>query len=126
MSATVTALDRPAAGLQSWIGPAIGSCCYEVGSEVAEKVAEASGRQVIVRGGGQRPHLDLILAAELQLASLGLESIQTLRVCTRCSSEWLWSYRREGAGVGRNLAFAWRTEISDVVERGESDRFPRT
>ncbi|HVR30747.1 MAG TPA: polyphenol oxidase family protein [Thermoanaerobaculia bacterium] len=92
------------------IGPAIGGCCYEVGGDVAEEVAEEVGsRSVILRpGDGPRPHLDLRLAARLALEQAGVEAITTIEACTRCDSSRLWSYRRDGRGAGRNLAFVWR------------------
>lgn len=98
--------ERPES-LRIWIGPAIAACCYEVGSEVAEKVASASGPEVIVATSGQ-PHLDLIRAAEIQLARQGVTAVSSTSTCTRCSPDWLESYRRDGSHAGRNWTFAWR------------------
>lgn len=96
------------ARLTAWIGPAIGGCCYEVSNEVAESVAAASGREILWQGAGDRPHLDLPGAAARQLRAAGVVSVHVVPRCTRCDAAKLWSYRREGAGAGRNLAVAWR------------------
>lgn len=84
----------------AWIGPTIGPCCYEVGEEVAEQFPE----EAVVPG--PKPHLDLIAAARLQLKDVG--DVRTVEICTRCAADRLYSYRREGKGVGRNVAFIWR------------------
>lgn len=96
--------------LSVWIGPAIGSCCYEVAEEVAEIVvaASAGGVRSLPRAGRGRPHLDLQLAVTEQLRAAGVHRIRTLAVCTACHPQWLWSYRRDGDAAGRNLALVWR------------------
>ena len=92
----------------AWIGPAIGPCCYVVGEGVAERVATASGPQAVVRPrGAARPHVDLVAAVRRQLDERGVEDVRVLALCTRCEEESLWSYRRSGAGAGRNLAAIW-------------------
>jgi YfiH family protein len=95
-------------GWTAWIGPAIGPCCYEVGGEVAEQVAAASGPEVVVAVPGARPHLDLVAAARRQLTDAGVVEVHSVAACTQCDSEQLHSYRREGKGAGRNIAFIWR------------------
>ncbi len=94
---------------EAWIGPAIGPCCYEVGEDVAREVEAASGAEVVIRRPGRKPHLDLVLAASKQLAALGVDRASSSGRCVRCDPEW-WSYRRDGAGAGRNYAFIWRTD----------------
>ncbi len=106
LAPAVGALGDPGA-VHAWIGPAIGLCCYEVGDEVASAVTAASGADVAQPGPRGRPHLDLAAAARVQLESAGVASIDLLVSCTQCD-ERLWSYRRDGAGAGRNLAFIWR------------------
>lgn len=96
-------------GWTAWIGPAIGACCYEVGSDVAEQVAAVSGPEVVVPGPAGKPHLDLVAAVRRQLSAAGVEEIRSVADCTRCDSERLYSYRREGKGAGRNMAFIWRS-----------------
>jgi YfiH family protein len=95
-------------GWTAWIGPSIGPCCYEVGEEVAEQVAGASGPEVVIANPGSKPHLDLVAAARRQLTDAGVAEIHSVAACTRCDSERLYSYRREGKGAGRNIAFLWR------------------
>lgn len=102
------ALAAPPEEVSAWIGPAIGVCCYEVGEEVAERVAAASDPSVAVRGPRGRPHVDLAGAVRRQLVLAGLPEPRTVVRCTRCDEARLWSYRREGKGAGRNVAYIWR------------------
>ena len=93
----------------AWIGPAIGSCCYEVGEEVSSAVVVATGgdTSLVHRGATGRPHLDLQRAAALQLRAAGVQEIRRVELCTRCNPDLLHSYRRQGPGGGRNVALIW-------------------
>jgi len=108
----------------AWIGPAIGPCCYEVGSEVAQQVATAAGsREVILDSGPGRPHLDLAAAVASQLHRAGVDRIETLAACTQCT-HGLHSYRRNGKRAGRNLTFAWRrTSAEPTMNRPDDGAF---
>ncbi len=106
--ATLRALPGPLSEWTAWIGPAIGACCYEVGEEVAEQVVAASDPAVAVPGPSGKPHLDLQAVARWQLKNAGVGEVVSLACCTRCDEEKLSSYRREGKGAGRNIAFIWR------------------
>lgn len=111
-------LEVPASGVVAWTGPAIGPCCYEVGTEVAERVARVSpahGLADIVRRprdpSREKPHLDLVAAVRAQLVAAGVDDVRCADRCTRCHPGELWSYRREGVAAGRNYGFVWvRTE----------------
>jgi YfiH family protein len=92
----------------AWIGPAIGPCCYEVGPEVADRVAMASSGEAIVPRPGARPHLDLPIAVLAQLVRAGVGTVRPTLWCTRCEPDRLHSFRRDGAAAGRNLSFVWR------------------
>jgi YfiH family protein len=92
----------------AWIGPAIGPCCYEVDPDVADQIVAASSPEVSHPGPNGKPYLDLQAAARHQLEAAGVRQVSVLPVCTRCEDEKLWSYRREGKGAGRNMAFIWR------------------
>lgn len=110
VAATLAALEGE--GWTAWIGPSIGPCCYEVGEEVAAQVAAAGGPEVVLPGPGDRPHLDLTAAVRRQLEDAGVGAVRAVVHCTRCDAGRLWSYRREGKGAGRNLAFIWRRDRS--------------
>lgn len=108
VAAALERLPHPSTA-HAWLGPAIGPCCYEVGPEVAEAVGAAAGSAALAPGvGGEHPHLDLQQAVVAQLARGGVLQTTRLDLCTRCHPELLWSYRRDGARAGRNLAFIWR------------------
>jgi YfiH family protein len=77
------------------VGPAIGPCCYEVGTEVAEPFAALYGPDVM-RG----RNLDLWRAAELALEEEGVEQIERFDLCTSCNAELFFSHRRTGKPRG--------------------------
>jgi hypothetical protein len=87
------------------LGPAIGPCCFEVGEEVIEAfAARGYGEQARVADDvGPRPHAHLPRVAKAILARLGVpaEQVADAALCTRCNSEWLWSYRVDGEHAGR-------------------------
>ena len=86
------------------IGPAINKCCYEVDEPVAEKFRELgldSGRFVFPKYGGKYM-VDLIETNRQILISAGIpdEDIIISDVCTRCSSDLVWSHRATGGRRG--------------------------
>jgi len=107
VGATVAAMAGDPSSFAAWIGPAIGSCCYETGPDVADQVAAASHPAVVIPGPAGRPHLDLQQAVRRQLQAAGLRQIEVLPLCTRCETPILHSYRRDGKAAGRNHAFIW-------------------
>ena len=111
------------------IGPAIGGCCYEVGTEVAiqfqSQFADAHDWFDEFRTGdepnpiqwlnmtppGHQPPpknvlLDLRKANRAQLAAAGLraQNIFVSELCTACRRDLFFSYRKEGAITGRLMA----------------------
>ncbi len=111
------------------IGPTIGGCCYEVGTEVAAdfsaKFSNASEFFDELRTGdepnplqwlnmmppGHQPPpkkvlLDLKKANKLQLLEAGVleKNIFVSELCTSCDVDRLFSYRKEGAMSGRLLS----------------------
>jgi YfiH family protein len=111
------------------LGPAIGGCCYEVGTEVASaflarfpNAAEwfdepRTGDEPnplqwlsMMPPGHQPPaenvHLDLRKANRAQLLDAGLHArnIFASDLCTACRHDLLFSYRKEGAQSGRLLS----------------------
>ena len=118
-----------AGDLLAAIGPSIGACCYEVGTEVASafaaKFANAADWFDELRTGdepnplqwlnmmppGHQPPpkkvlLDLRKANRAQLLESGVraENIFVSDLCTFCRKDLLFSYRKEGAQSGRLMA----------------------
>jgi hypothetical protein len=119
---------RPA-DLLAAIGPSIGGCCYEVGTEVAvefqSQFPHASEWFDELRTGdepnplqwlnrmppGHQPPpknvlLDLRKANRAQLLDAGLrpQNIFVSDLCTACRRDLLFSYRKEGAQSGRLMS----------------------
>jgi len=111
------------------LGPAIGGCCYEVGTELAHAFSAQFDRAADwfdeLRTGdepnplqwlsmsppGHNPppkkvRLDLRAANRRQLLDAGLaeKNILVSGLCTACRRELFFSYRREGAQTGRLLS----------------------
>jgi len=95
-----------AASIEAVIGPAIGGCCYEVGVEVRDAFEAASPGVTasVWTPHGDRLLLDLRRAVSLLLGGLGVRQVAQAGPCTRCGSGY-YSYRRDGAGAGRQLSF---------------------
>ncbi len=90
--------------IAAFIGPGIGSCCYDVPEERAD-VFESYGAEVVIRREGT-PYLDLKEANTILLARAGVTEIKVSDICTSCTDS-LGSYRREGPGkYTRMLAVA--------------------
>jgi YfiH family protein len=123
---------RPADVLAA-LGPAIGGCCYEVGSEVAqaflgqfvhaaewfdgpfERLCVSESPDFLpwltMMPPGHAPppervQLDLRVANRWQLMDAGVRAgnIAVSPHCTACRTDLFFSYRREGAHTGRMLA----------------------
>jgi polyphenol oxidase len=90
--------------LSASIGPHIGVCCYEVGSEVVDGIADHQAFEQ--RDGWTKPHLNLGIANRNQLLRAGVAAnqIETSSLCTRCRADLFFSYRREGEHAGRLLS----------------------
>ena len=91
------------------IGPGIGPCCYEVGSEVVNAFADlgegiASGRM-----------LDLAEVAERLLRRAGVERVERAGLCTSCERELFFSHRRDAGRTGRQAGVI---VASDSVAHG--------
>jgi YfiH family protein len=88
------------------LGPAIGSCCYEVGAEVHAAFVGRTGAATEAAWArrNDRWMLDVRAAVRALLARGGVERTTIVGPCTRCSTDYC-SYRRDGAGVGRQVSF---------------------
>ena len=90
------------AHLWAGIGPAIGPCCYEVGPELVDAVADACppGAAIVSRSNG-RFHVDLPAAVRAQLEAAGVGSIEESGLCTACHVDEFFSHRAERGRTGR-------------------------
>jgi copper oxidase (laccase) domain-containing protein len=107
VAATLTALSQLGARPQDLIvalGPMIERCCFEVGEDVAQTLAEAGGTDEVVDRSFARPHIDLRRVIEAQLSRHGVTEIDHVRGCTKCDEPRFHSYRRDGKRGGRMLS----------------------
>jgi YfiH family protein len=89
------------------IGPHISAAAFEVGREVAEELARASGAAAAVTSLTEpKAHVDLarILVAQLQTLGLSPGNVEVLPGCTVLEPELYFSYRRDGKASGRQLS----------------------
>ncbi len=106
------------ADLVAAVGPSIGPCCYEVGTDVIDAVQDAlpgHAGEVLVepdmasagsfRGtvNEDRRHFDLWRANELVLIDAGVreERIEVAAMCTSCRTDLFYSHRAEKGTTGR-------------------------
>ena len=92
--------------VEAVLGPSIGPCCYRVGADVRDAFGARTGAVAAAAwsGAGDRYLLDLRLAARLLLEDAGVRSVAVVGPCTACTPA-LASFRRDGAGAGRQLSF---------------------
>ena len=90
--------------LTAAIGPAIGPCCYEVGTNVSEPFRARFGAGVVRDG-----KLDLWSATEHALRTAGAVQVTRLDLCTACSPDLFFSHRRDGERTGRQGLVAYVT-----------------
>ena len=92
------------------LGPAVGPCCYRVGSEVRAAFQARTGDLTAPawRETGNVLMLDLRLAERRLLEAAGIRHLSLLGPCTACTPSYA-SYRRDGPGAGRQLSFIART-----------------
>ena len=109
------------------IGPSIGPCCYEVGSDVVDAFAAAGHERHLIqrwfatppspRGSRERRQLRLNVAGanrdQLVLAGVAEDQILDAGLCTAMHTDLLTSYRVERERAGRMVA---------VIRAGSSAR----
>jgi polyphenol oxidase len=97
------------------LGPCIGRCCFEVGSEVVAAfvaaMPDACDAGVVVTTLGSKPRIDLRRFQRLQLEAAGVPTgnIDVSDACTVCDPERrFFSYRKAGRATGQSLGFVAR------------------
>jgi len=74
------------------MGPSIEKCCYEVSQELANQTATLFGEEYV-----NERNIDLQGINKKQLIEMGVKdtNITTEQICTKCSSEPYFSYRKD-------------------------------
>jgi YfiH family protein len=90
------------------LGPAIGSCCYEIKREVLNKliasVDMSADGMYRLEGDKVYPDLKKINIAQLKECGVKDEMISSADYCTSCSDDLFFSFRRDNV-TGRQLSF---------------------
>lgn len=79
-------------GLTALLGPAMRSCCYQVGEEVFRAFRESGHDLTEAR---HEDRLDLIALNRRQLEARGVSRILDSQVCTGCGTHPFYSWRRD-------------------------------
>ncbi len=91
-----------ASDLRVGLGPAIGECCYEVGSDVLQHgMRWPDGEKWFHASVGDRLLFDLNAANESILRRAGVIHIEKSHLCTACRTDLFFSYRAERPVTGR-------------------------
>lgn len=105
------------------IGPAIGSCCYQVGDDVRKAfLTQAGSREPAswFSPDGDRWRLDLWAANrdQLQAAGVAAERVHVAGHCTSSLRDRYYSFRVEGTGAGRQFAAITPRRAARAQETG--------
>lgn len=99
------------------IGPAAGSCCYEVGKDVIDPFrVKFPGEALFTETKANHACINLLEANRSQLLSAGVDPhrINIAPLCTMCRTDLFFSYRREKSvrgKVGRLMSVIGRQEV---------------
>jgi hypothetical protein len=88
------------------VGPAIGPCCYQVGSEViqAAEAARRDAADLLQRRAGERAYFDLWETNRRQFVEAGVGRVAVAGLCTACRTDRFFSHRAEQGRGGRFAA----------------------
>jgi polyphenol oxidase len=89
------------------VGPAIGSCCYQTGMDVADQLAKTVANATpLIRRQDEHAYPDLKAINAMQLLEAGVEQVDVTNWCTACNPEIFYSHRQSGGRTGRQGAMA--------------------
>lgn len=93
--------------IQVLIGPGIQRCCFEIGSDLADKVRqEFSSFTNIIYSTGDAYCWDLpeTIRQDLNQSGINLGNLISCDLCSSCRTNLFFSYRKEGGVTGRMAA----------------------
>jgi len=101
--AMIEALGCRAGDITAIIGPSVGPCCYQVGSDViaAVEATLVGSETLLLRRNDGRAHFDLWKANQRQLLAAGVGQVLNMELCTVCHTHQFFSHRGEGGRTGR-------------------------
>ena len=85
------------------IGPSIGPECYEIGTDVIEKIQITFGKRIsqVLSAKSGRHYFNLWQANRMILEDAGVQKVEVMEVCTACHTEDWYSHRAEHGKTGR-------------------------
>jgi hypothetical protein len=109
IESTLSHFKAPASDLLVWLGPAISSKAFEVGSEVRHAfiMKQAEATSAFIQSDEQHYFADIYQLARQRLYAQGVEAIYGGDRCTYNEPEHFFSYRRDGQ-TGRMASLIWK------------------
>lgn len=106
---TVAAMACDPAHLVAWLGPAIGARNYEVDATVRDAFLAVDAGAASAFQATRPGHwtCDLYALARRRLAAAGIASVHGGGLCTYADPVRFHSFRRDGAGSGRQASLVW-------------------
>ena len=99
--------------IEAYICPSILECCFEVDEDVKMKFIEGFKDIEIeelvtlgdIKNSEQKYNIDTVEINKRVMVNLGLKekNIKKAKLCTKCNSDYIHSYRGEGKNCGRNI-----------------------
>ena len=88
--------------IRAAIGPNIGGCCFETGTDVPEALRGILGQEAeaFIRPKGEKYLVDLKGANQKILEHAGVTQVELSDSCTYCRPDRFWSHRRVGTDRG--------------------------
>lgn len=90
-----------------FLGPSIGTCCFEVKNDVLDRLRDGEKLYVIERNG--KTYLDLPALIEGRLRAEGARVFHRAGVCPCCNTDLFFSYRGDKGLKGSNISIISRT-----------------
>ena len=92
-----------------WLGAAIGSCCFEVGTEVCDLFINkhTQFQSAFTQISTQKYLADIYQLARIDLALEGINNVYGENLCTMCDTQRFYSYRQEQK-TGRMATLIWK------------------
>lgn len=111
IEATLKRLAVPGDEVMAWLGPAIGSDCFEVGAEVRDAFLQYDSEAEAAFVNNRPGHwlADIYRLARLRLKACGVTAVWGGDCCTVTDKERFYSYRRDGR-TGRMATLIWIEE----------------